>query len=52
MTTPFKDVIKKAYTAFNERDIDKALSTKGILIRRFQQCNPMCNGQKPGKVAT
>ena len=27
MTTELKDLIKKAYTAFNERDIDKALST-------------------------
>lgn len=27
MPTPFKDIIQKAYTAFNERDIDKALST-------------------------
>ena len=27
MTTQFKDLIKKAYAAFNERDIDKALST-------------------------
>ena len=27
MTTQFKDLIKKAYSAFNERDIDKALST-------------------------
>ncbi len=27
MTAPFQDVIKKAYAAFNERDIDKALST-------------------------
>ncbi|KAA5534580.1 nuclear transport factor 2 family protein [Taibaiella lutea] len=27
MTTPFKDLIKKAYAAFNDRDIDKALST-------------------------
>ncbi len=27
MTTPLEDLIKKAYTAFNERDIDKALST-------------------------
>ncbi|MEO7138804.1 MAG: nuclear transport factor 2 family protein, partial [Ferruginibacter sp.] len=27
MATPFKDLIKKAYAAFNERDIDKALST-------------------------
>jgi hypothetical protein len=26
MTTPFKDLIKKAYAAFNERDINKALS--------------------------
>lgn len=25
--TTIKDLIKKAYTAFNERDIDKALST-------------------------
>jgi hypothetical protein len=27
MTTELKDLIKKAYAAFNERDIDKALST-------------------------
>ena len=27
MTTQLKDLIKKAYSAFNERDIDKALST-------------------------
>lgn len=27
MAPQFKDVIKKAYSAFNERDIDKALST-------------------------
>lgn len=27
MTTELKDLIKKAYGAFNERDIDKALST-------------------------
>ena len=27
MATQFKDLIKKAYAAFNERDIDKALST-------------------------
>ncbi len=27
MTTELKDLIKKAYTAFNEREIDKALST-------------------------
>ena len=27
MTTQLNDLIKKAYTAFNERDIDKALST-------------------------
>jgi hypothetical protein len=27
MTTPLKDLIQKAYAAFNERDIDKALST-------------------------
>lgn len=27
MPTPFKDLIKKAYSAFNERDIDTALST-------------------------
>jgi hypothetical protein len=27
MATPFEDLIKKAYTAFNDRDIDKALST-------------------------
>ena len=27
MATQFEDVIQKAYTAFNERDIDKALST-------------------------
>jgi len=27
MSTQFEDVIQKAYTAFNERDIDKALST-------------------------
>ena len=27
MTIQFKDLIKKAYTAFNERDIDTALST-------------------------
>ncbi|MES2777612.1 MAG: nuclear transport factor 2 family protein [Bacteroidota bacterium] len=27
MTTPFEDLIKTAYAAFNERDIDKALST-------------------------
>ena len=27
MTTELKDLIEKAYTAFNERDIDKALST-------------------------
>ena len=27
MTTQFKDLIKKAYSAFNERDIYKALST-------------------------
>ena len=27
MTTPFTDLIKKAYAAFNERNIDKALST-------------------------
>lgn len=26
MTTQFKDLIKKAYAAFNERNIDKALS--------------------------
>jgi hypothetical protein len=27
MTTPFESLIQKAYAAFNERDIDKALST-------------------------
>jgi hypothetical protein len=27
MTNQFKDVIKKAYSAFNERNIDNALST-------------------------
>jgi len=27
MSTQFKDLIQKAYAAFNERDIDKALST-------------------------
>lgn len=27
MSTQFNDLIKKAYAAFNERDIDKALST-------------------------
>ena len=27
MTTQLKDLIKKAYSAFNERDIDKTLST-------------------------
>lgn len=27
MATQFEDLIKKAYSAFNERDIDKALST-------------------------
>jgi hypothetical protein len=27
MTTELNDLIKKAYAAFNERDIDKALST-------------------------
>jgi hypothetical protein len=27
MATQVQDLIKKAYTAFNERDIDKALST-------------------------
>lgn len=27
MATPHQDLIKKAYAAFNERDIDKALST-------------------------
>ena len=27
MSTPFEYLIKKAYSAFNERDIDKALST-------------------------
>ncbi len=27
MTTQFTDLIKKAYAAFNERNIDKALST-------------------------
>lgn len=27
MTNQFEDLIGKAYTAFNERDIDKALST-------------------------
>ena len=27
MTTELKNLIKKAYAAFNERDIDKALST-------------------------
>ena len=27
MTRPLEDLIKKAYTAFNERDIDMALST-------------------------
>lgn len=27
MATQFKDLIKHAYSAFNERDIDKALST-------------------------
>ena len=27
MITPFENLIKKAYVAFNERDIDKALST-------------------------
>ncbi len=27
MTTTLQDVIRKAYAAFNERDIDKALST-------------------------
>lgn len=27
MATQFEDVIKKAYTAFNDRDIDTALST-------------------------
>ena len=33
MPTPFTDVIKKAYTAFNERDIDKALSTMQLTIQ-------------------
>lgn len=27
MENNFKKIIKKAYSAFNERDIDKALST-------------------------
>lgn len=27
MTIPYQDLIQKAYSAFNERDIDKALST-------------------------
>lgn len=27
MTTQFTNLIKKAYAAFNERNIDKALST-------------------------
>ena len=27
MTSPFEPIIKKAYTAFNERNIDHALST-------------------------
>lgn len=28
MTTQFQDLIEKAYSAFNARDIDKALSTR------------------------
>lgn len=27
MTSQYEDLIKKAYSAFNARDIDKALST-------------------------
>lgn len=46
MSTQFKDLINKAYAAFNERDIDKALSVMQ------PTCNRMFNGRRPGKVAT
>ena len=41
MTTQFTILIKKAYAAFNERNIDKAHS---------KLCNQMCSGQKLGRV--
>lgn len=41
MATQFKDLIKKAYATFNEREIDKALSTM----------HQLCNDQRPGEVA-
>jgi hypothetical protein len=34
MPTQFTDLIKKAYTAFNERNIDKALSTMQPKVQR------------------
>jgi hypothetical protein len=42
MTTPYQVLIKKAYSAFNERDIDEALSAM----------LPNVQWSKPGKVAT
>ena len=33
MATPFKDLIRKAYAAFNDRDIDKALSTMQLNVQ-------------------
>ncbi len=33
MTTELNDLIKKAYSAFNERNIDKALSTMHVDIQ-------------------
>ena len=33
MATPLNDLIKKAYAAFNERDIDKALSTMQATVQ-------------------
>jgi hypothetical protein len=41
MITQLNDLIKKAYSAFNDRDIDKALSTM----------LPKVQWSKPGKVA-
>jgi hypothetical protein len=33
MVTQFEDLIKKAYSAFNQRDIDKALSTMHTAVQ-------------------
>ena len=35
MTTQFKDLIKKAFSAFNKRNIDKALSTTTDIVKRI-----------------